>query len=128
MELNITDFFYNARTKDYQNSVFNSGLENIGTITWNNALRDSDKYTFATEENQEALKGWLAEFGAWTPEEMDTWDLKDLNALLIQFVAGWVQEKEDVSWEEYEKLSCDGQVSGCLYEDIEGNVFADIDC
>lgn len=128
MELNITNFFYNSEPVYYQDSVANSGLENIGHVTWQNALRDSDDHTFATEQNQKALKGWLAEFGAWSPEEMDTWDLKDLNALMIQFVAGWVEEKNRFTWEEYEKESCAGQVSGCLYEDTEGNVYASIDC
>ena len=128
MELNITDFFYKARTLDYQNSIANSGLSNIGEITWNKAKRDAKKYAFATDENRECLIDWLEGFGAWEREEMNAWTLKELNALMIQFVAGWVQEKENRTWEEYEKLSCAGQVSGCLFEDTEGNVFASVDC
>lgn len=128
MELDITDFFYNALPIRYQDSVANSGLQNIGEISWNRAKRDSRKYPFATEANREALTDWLEGFGAWEREEMEAWTLLHFNALMIQFVAGWVQEKEDITWEEYQKKSCEGQISGCLYEDTEGNVFASIDC
>ena len=128
MELNLTDFFYNANTELYQNSVAKSGLDNIGEITWNRAKKDSGKYPFATKENRESLIDWLAGFGAWEREERKKWTLRELNALMLQFVASWIQEKENRTWEEYEKLSCEGQVSGCLFEDLEGNVFASIDC
>jgi len=126
MELDITEFFYHARTLDYQDSIANSGLQDIGKITWNRAREDSGKYPFAMDENRQALIEWLSGFGAWDRTEMDAWTLPELNALMIQFVAGWVQEKENQTWEEYEKESCAGQVSGCLYEDIEGNVFASV--
>lgn len=127
MELNITNFYENARTKDYQNSVAVSGLSNIGEITWNRAKRDSDKYVFATDENRERLIDWLAGFGAWERDEMKEWTLQELNALMIQFVAGWVQDKENRTWDEYEKASEAGQVGGELFE-CEGEVFAMIDC
>jgi len=127
MELNITDFYRNARTLDYQNSVFNSGLQNIGEITWNRAKRDSGKYAFATKENRERLIEWLDGFGAWEREEMNAWTLRELNALMIQFVSAWIQDKGDRTWPEYEKASESGQVGGELFEN-DGEIFAMIDC
>lgn len=127
MELNITKFFYEAKPINYQNSIAVSGLQNIGDINWKRAKKDSRLYVFATEENRKDFVDWLEGFGAWERDEMEAWTLKELNALIIQFVAGWVQEKENITWKEYEKLSNSGQVSGCLYEDTEGNVFACVD-
>ena len=127
MELNITRFYHHANTLHYQNSIAKSGLLNIGEITWNRAKRDSVKYPFATKENRDRLINWLADFGAWAREEMVEWTLMELKALMIQFVASWIQDKGERTWKEYEKASEKGEIGGELFE-YNGEVFASIDC
>lgn len=39
MEIDVTDIIENHELTDYSDSVHNSGLDNIGQITWSNAVR-----------------------------------------------------------------------------------------
>lgn len=98
-EINITEFYNQENAKDYCNSIANSGLQNIGQITWNNAKECN--HTFVTEENKQTFIDYFAEFGAW--EDLEDWPINELNALVIQELSHSIDERSMFdSWEEYE--------------------------
>lgn len=84
----------------YSDSIANSGRENIGKITWENALECEEN--FITEENKQEIRDHFASYGAWEEEEISAWSDTELNALLIQFISGDLKE-----WEEAQELSKD---------------------
>lgn len=89
MELNVTAFI--ARNCDnmdlFSDSIANSGLDNIGQITYRNAQLEVTEHGNLCDD-AEALVDYFRAFGAWEAEELNEMSLRDLNALLIQFIAG----------------------------------------
>ena len=125
MELDISEIFNAFETgedcsREYQNSVAKSGCADIGTITWDNAL-ESD-YVLVTEENRQEVIEHFAEYGAW--DNLESWPMNELNALLLQEVTSEYQDFERCSndWEEYQAESESGSVSGRLFE-ADGKVY-----
>ena len=115
MELNVTKFFKaeSGHTNQFMDSIANSGLRNIGKVTWENA-RHSD-YTFVTDENLTEFVNYFAQYGAW--DDLDEWSINDINALFIQELSGVIAELEHCDgWEDYQKQSEEGQVSGNLFK------------
>jgi hypothetical protein len=111
MEIAITDFIKNEDLTNYCNSIANSGLQNIGEITWNNAKNQSD-FIFVTEENKDKFIEYFDKFGAW--DDLETWSLIELNGLFIQFVSG--------DWDEYEFYKKENDLEsgpGNIYESGE---------
>ncbi len=113
MEIKITRFVkLNAhRMHDFSNSIARSGREDIGSVTWRNACAamadPSDWFT----NDLDALQSWFADFGAWDREELEAMPGQELNALLLQFLAGDYQSRAEASergraelkrWEENE--------------------------
>ena len=90
MELNITKFMNYCRPSRYSGSVAELG-KNAGKITWQNSL-DCPATLITNEEEAQALKGHLRGFGAWEDEEIEAWTMKELNALMVQLVAGDLRE------------------------------------
>ena len=124
MEMNITEM-WNAfescmdDTHNYQDSVANSGMDNIGEITWNNAK--CSPYQLVTDENRQEIIDFLDDYGAW--DDLHEWDTPTLNALMVQFVTSWIDERHDFeSWNDYD---ADENVCHILYES-NGEVFASI--
>ena len=93
LEIDITEFVNNEDTTEYCNSIANSGLTNIGQITWNNAKNCN--FQFVTEENKNEFLNYFLEFGAWEIEELNSIDM--LNSLFIQYISGDIQS---FKWEE----------------------------
>ena len=119
MELNITHMV-NEHLEAYSNSVAKSGLEDIGRVTWSNALECD--LNFVTSENRDDLRDHIREFGAWSTEEIDAWTDNELNALVVQFISGDLQEyldfksrsaKEFDEWNE----NCGGRIYECDIKD-----------
>lgn len=119
MEIDITDFYNNADTRQFSNSIANSGQANIGRITWENAQK-SDYIFIDTEEKRAALLKHLEDAGM---EDVWKHDMRDANALFIQLVSGDIQEKGDATWTEYQKESENGQVSGRLFEGVDRRIY-----
>lgn len=88
MEINVNKLL-DHRLEDYSDSVFNSGMQNIGRITWNNAVNCD--LNFVSEDNKEEFIDYFAEFGAWSLDEIKAWSLDELNGLFIQLVSGDMQ-------------------------------------
>lgn len=89
-EININSIMNNPLFDPfyYSNSIANSGLNNIGQLTWENAKNSS--LQFVTNENKQLFIDYFLGFGAW--EENELQNINELNALFIQFVSGDLNE------------------------------------
>lgn len=96
--------------------------QDAGKITWGNSLEYAkDQPLLKTEEDREEARAWLKGFGAWDAEEIAVWSDTELNALVVQFIAGDIREMEGFdSEDEYRKASEKGQVSGRLGTSADG--------
>ena len=134
MELDITDFFLGCDDpQQYSASVVELG-ERAGQITWANAYRDAEAHPLLrTTEEIAAAQKYFASMGAWSDHEIRQWSLEELNALLIQLIAGTMREgnldshatPED--WEYYDARAYDGQVSGNLFKSDDGRIYYTIE-
>ncbi len=88
MELNITEFYNNTCPRDYSASVAEIGA-NAGHDTWRAACEDSPDYMILdTDDKLQAMREHVRGFGEWSDEEIAAWTDVELNALLLQFIAG----------------------------------------
>jgi len=117
MEIEITQFISKEEPKNYSNSIHNSGLQNIGEITWDNAKKAN--HSFVTKDNRQIFIDYFNEFGAW--DDLDQWPLIELNALFVQMISGDIQEMESYdSFEEYEKSD---QTSSSIFKTTDNKYF-----
>ena len=132
MELNITRFFNECSPMDYSASIAEIGND-AGKTTWQAAKDDSSDYMLLdTDDKRDAFRTFVKSSGGWTEDEIAAWSDIELNALLLQWVAGdiregfeWEHERpEDVSeWEWYEQLANDGLASGRLFKSEDNQVY-----
>ena len=64
---------------------------------------------------------YLNEFGAW--DDLEEWTNKELNGLIVQVIVSNIQDKEGITWEEYEKRAQDGSISGEIFSGVDDNVY-----
>jgi hypothetical protein len=97
MDVDITRFVRANRgdMDRYSDSIGRSGLQDIGRITWRNALDAMASESDWLTTDLDALRNHFADYGAWEREELAAMSGTELNALLVQFVAGDWQERED---------------------------------
>lgn len=119
MEKDITNFYHSQNTRVYSDSIANSGSHDIGVTTWNNALITDWKF-ITTEEERLIVLNHVKNMGM---DDVDKMDINEANALFIQLVSGDIQEKDDMTWEEYQQSD---QVSGSLFE-TDGKIYYFID-
>ena len=83
--------------------------------TWRNCIDyfDDNPLLVSTDDDVSELDDWLAGYGAWDDDERNTWSLRDYNALLLQFIAGDIRERQHYAdrdeLEEYEE-NCGGNI------------------
>jgi len=107
---------------DYSASIAEIG-HNAGPDTWNAAMADCMQYEMLSDSEEIAeFKSDVEEYGAWSEEEIAGWSDQECNALFVQFISAELREKGDMDWDEYEKQSEAGQVSGRLYHS-EGETY-----
>lgn len=94
MEIDVTQYVTEIDCEQFSSSIAESGLQNIGEITWNNALRHVAVKGLVTPEQQTDLRDWIREFGAWDDAEIAAMSDQETNALLLQFVASAIRELE----------------------------------
>ena len=96
---------------------------NAGKITWANACEACRLINLTPEEILEA-KEYIKTWGAWEHDEVDSWSEDETKALIVQYAAGDYREAESVAWDdtnwcidwdEYEKQSHAGRISGNLF-------------
>ncbi len=94
MEIDITEFYYKEETLKYSNSIANSGLSNIGTITWGNALvvAKSPEYQFINEDNKEIARQYFTNLGMG---DLENSTAIELNATFIQWISSEINEESD---------------------------------
>ena len=119
MEIDVTDFFRSCAPMDFFASPAEIG-QDAGKVTWQAALEESSSTVLlGTDEEVDAFRNFISDFGAWSDEEIDSWTDHKLNALCIQFVAGGMREPcgfelgkdtTNEEWEEYERQA-EGGVS-----------------
>jgi hypothetical protein len=136
--IDITDFFYNVNTWEFSGSVATHG-PNASITTWQAALEQAkDAPLLTTEEQLEALRSHIRDFGAWSAwskEEIAAFTPEECNAIFIQLVSADMRKGglddlagiddpdiEDV-WCDYEALVADGQASGNLYRGDDKRVY-----
>jgi hypothetical protein len=112
MELDISILFDDTSFDPYyiSNSVFNLG-DNAAMITWNNAKDAALEFNLLdNEEKKESFREYIKGFGAWSYSEVLAFSDIDLNALLLQLIAGDIQDLPvdnigDIIWTEDNELS-----------------------
>lgn len=132
MEIDITDFIRNAETHELSGSVAELG-QDAGKITWNNAVREAEFTQFITETTRDQFESWARYFGAWEYAEIAAWSLDECNALLIQYIAGDLNElgslcysdsdEFGINWKKAERLSNEGTIGGHIFKGDNGRVY-----
>jgi hypothetical protein len=132
MELNITQFFNEAGMIDYSASCAEIG-QDAGEVTWQAALADAPMWNLLkTVEQKEDFRAYVRSTGGWDDAECEEFGDLTLQAMCIQFVAGWIREafpdgtegltSED--WSDYYARSEQGECTGVFSVDSQGNIFA----
>lgn len=118
MELDITEFFNNAAPMGYYASVAELG-QDAGRITWGHACEDSPEWMLLdTDEKREAFRQFVRESGGWDAGEIAAWSDVELNALLLQWIAGDMREADlhagmtEPEWRVYEQQAEQGRLAG----------------
>lgn len=128
MEININFLLSDDHDLiDYSASQNELG-DNAGKITWNNSLESGIEFV-KDPDDIERIKKWFSEFGAWSKEEIQAWDNKEVNALLLQFISGDLREylkAKERSTEEFEEWY--ERQGGSIFESDEGDLYYSIDC
>ena len=121
MELNITNWFNSRRmsSRYLSASVAEIG-DNAGQITWEASQEEVEDWILLdTEEKKDAFRAFVKSSGGWSEEETAAWNDAELNALLLQWIAGDIREAgldcEDPDWISYQNLIDHGQVAGNLF-------------
>lgn len=119
MMLDVTTYVEGYDMSQFSDSINNSGLQNIGEITWNNAVKHVAAEPLLTAEQQQEARDYLDGFGAdWDMQNMPD---NEVEALLLQFIAGDISEYEMFdTYDEYEKAASAGQVSSRLTLETDG--------
>ena len=112
---------------DYSASVAEIGY-NAARSTWQAAVDDSDDYLMLdSDEKREEFRRYVKGFGAWTEDEIRAWSDQELNALLIQMIAGDIREAkldtDNPDWEQYEKDSEAGRVAGRIFKGSDSEIY-----
>lgn len=130
MDLNITRFFHEAPHRDYAASAMELG-QNAGQITWQNAMGDAYEWALLPDAELETFADWVRGTGGWSDEEVDAMSNQELQALCVQFVAGWIRdafgddttELTEEDWSDYYARAQAGEVAGAFSRDSKGQVF-----
>lgn len=103
--------------------------QDAGRITWDNAMDncasdnpDADGALLADEEGIAHAREWAAAFGAWDEDEIASWSAQEVNALVLQYIAGDIREAMPDLVDDYDAYERDAQAGR-----IGGNIFRDED-
>ncbi len=94
MELNITATFRAIRGNARKYSASQAELgSNAGAITWANANDAAkDMCPLRTSDQMQAMREFVKDSGGWSAEEIAAFSDQELNALLVQWIAGDIRE------------------------------------
>jgi hypothetical protein len=107
--------------------------DNAGALTWAASKECAEAIALLDcEEKKEAFRSFVADSGGWNEEEVSAWDDNELNALLLQWIAGDIREAfgdaepSEWDWAEYEAACEAGRVSSRIYKGDDGKVYFSI--
>ena len=119
MELEISHLL-DLDLTDFSASAMELG-ENAGQITWSNAC-DSGLIFVSTDEEKQAARDYIKDFGAWSDEEINSWSDIELNALILQFISGHLREyldaKEGPDFDRWQENN-----GGNIFETEDGKLY-----
>lgn len=108
LSIDVTAFVLRneCQMEQFSSSIFESGLQNIGEITWRNACAAMAEPAAWLCADLDALREHFADYGAWEASELAAMSGTELNALLVQFIAGEYQQHEadESNVQEWERL------------------------
>jgi hypothetical protein len=122
MELDVTHMVKDCDDMpNLSGSVAELG-QDASKITWRNSIEYAKANPLlATEDARDEARAWLKDFGAWEAEEIAGWSDTELNALVVQFIAGDIREMEHYDSEDEFREACEsGRASGRLYRGDNG--------
>ena len=95
MELDITKLIERREEMYlYSSSQCEMGSD-AGKVTWKNVMDEADHDPLLNSQDEiDEAKSWAGEFGAWEEEEISKWTDQEVNALVLQFIAGDIRERE----------------------------------
>lgn len=116
MELDVTHMVNDADDMLMISGSIAELGQNAAKLTWRNAQQYASSNILLTDETAlDAARDWFKGFGVWEDNEIAAWSDAEVNALVVQFIAGEIREMEVYdSMEEYQKASEGGQTSGRL--------------
>lgn len=107
---------------DYSASAMELGND-AGSITWNNSKESGIVFVSTPEEIQEA-QDYIQGFGSWSETEIKAWSLTELNALILQLIAGDLREYLDAINNGPEALEYyRANYGGIIGEGIDGKLY-----
>ncbi len=134
-ELNITHLFTDESPFvpfDLSNNKATLG-DNAGALTWNASKECAAEIVLLdTDEKKEAFRDFVKDSGGWSEDEIAAWNDTELNALLLQWIAGDVREAFDDTefnewdWSDYQDRSEAGSVSSRLFKADDGQIYFSI--
>ena len=137
MEINISSLLSRSDFVPSQCSASRAELgQDAGHITWQNSMAAAavPPVLLDTEEKLQAVRDFARESGGWTQEEVDAWPAQEVNALLVQWIAGDIREAfddaepADWDWAEHEERAEHGSIPGNLYRGKDGAVYFYLGC
>jgi len=124
MELDITLFVekYRDCMERFSDSIARSGREDIGKITWLNAL------DAVSDQAEPFLQGWdthalqerFVDYGAWSEQELADMTGQQLYALFVQFIAGDYQRYTAPDYDEEREGGSLYLANGRWYYSVDG--------
>jgi len=125
MEIKITQLL-DEDMFQFSHSAHEGG-RNAGNNTWNAAM-NGPRPLLETPEQFQAARDYFQGFGAWDREECDAFTENEVQALLLQFIAGDVREAgadslDDMDWEAYE---ADESLCHRLFKSGDGEIYYSI--
>jgi hypothetical protein len=127
MEIDITTLS-EVNAFNLSHSVAEGG-ENAGRNTWENSKAEAGRHpVLDTPEKLQAMRDYARSFGAWSEDEIKGWSDTELNALLLQMIAGDCRELgadslAEIDWEEAEELQSAGQAASNLFRGDDGKIY-----
>lgn len=135
-ELDITRIIGSADFVPFDLSNNRATLgDDAGSLTWQaarEAARDILPPLLDTDEKREAFRDFVRGAGAWSDDEIKSWSDEELNALLLQWIAGDIREAfkdaepKDWDWAQYREDSEVGRISGRLFKTEDGKIYFSI--
>ena len=134
MELNISSFFATVTPRELSSSVAESG-PCAGAHTWAASCKASMHHPLLDDdEKREAFRAWVEQSGGWTAEQIAALTDTELNALLLQWIAGDLREMgadddDDtggIDWDHVEMMQQEGTYPCNLFKGSDGSVYFDL--